>query len=106
MENTKKYQAIRKLAGEPKDEDKIYIDASDDEFGLMLNCAVRYAMGRETYMPHAVMDFIGGLHKRTFISCARKILQGKAPGSIPRLRADLPPRLQSGFQGTSAQRSR
>lgn len=58
METTKKYQAIRKLAGEPKDEDKIYIDASDDEFGLMLNCAVRYAMGRETYMPHAVMDFI------------------------------------------------
>lgn len=51
-----KYQAIRKLAGEA--EDKIFIDVSDDEFGLMMNCAVRYSMGRETYMPSSVINFI------------------------------------------------
>ena len=34
------------------------IDTSDDDFGAVLNCAVRYALGRKTYMPHLVMDFI------------------------------------------------
>jgi hypothetical protein len=34
------------------------INPKDDEFGLILNCAVRYAIGRQTYMPHAVMDYI------------------------------------------------
>ena len=36
----------------------ISINPKDDEFGLILNCAVRYAIGRQTYMPHAVMDYI------------------------------------------------
>ena len=31
---------------------------SDDTFGLILNCAVRYALGRETYVPSSVSDFI------------------------------------------------
>lgn len=31
----------------------------DDDFGgAVLNCAVRYALGRETYMPRLVMDQI------------------------------------------------
>lgn len=30
----------------------------DDEFGMMLNCAVRYALGRCSYMPKAVVDYI------------------------------------------------
>lgn len=34
------------------------IDLEDDEFGTVLNCAVRYSLGRQTYMPHLVMDFI------------------------------------------------
>jgi len=34
------------------------INAGCDDFGLILNCAVRYALGRETYMPSAVCSFI------------------------------------------------
>ena len=34
------------------------IDISDDDFGAILNCAVRYAMGRCTYMPSLVTNFI------------------------------------------------
>ena len=34
------------------------IDPTDDDFGAVLNCAVRYALGRRTYMPHLVIDYI------------------------------------------------
>ena len=34
------------------------IDPYDDDFGAICNCAVRYALGRRTYMPGLVMDFI------------------------------------------------
>ena len=34
------------------------IDVSNDEFGMMLNCAVRYAIGRKTYIPQAVINYI------------------------------------------------
>lgn len=37
------------------------IDLHDDDFGMMLNCAVRYACGRQTYMPFAVTQFIAPL---------------------------------------------
>lgn len=30
----------------------------DDDLGLILNCAVRYAMGRRTYVPSSVTGFI------------------------------------------------
>ena len=33
------------------------IDPTDDDFGAVLNCAIRYSLGRQTYMPHLVMDF-------------------------------------------------
>lgn len=36
----------------------ININPSDDDFGLVLNCAVRYALGRRTYMPSAIVSFI------------------------------------------------
>ena len=39
-------------------ENKIYIDPKDDDFGAILNCAVRYALGRRSYMPKLVIDFI------------------------------------------------
>lgn len=29
----------------------------DPEFGIIVMCAVRYAMGRRTYMPQLVIDF-------------------------------------------------
>lgn len=35
-----------------------YIDPSNDDFGAILNCAVRYSIGRQTYMPKLVIDFI------------------------------------------------
>lgn len=34
------------------------IDVSNDDFGVILNCAVRYAVGRTAYIPHAVIDYI------------------------------------------------
>lgn len=37
---------------------KPQIDIEDDDFGAVLNCAVRYACGRRSYMPSLVIDFI------------------------------------------------
>lgn len=34
------------------------IDLSNDDFGAVLNCAVRYTLGRRTYMPGLVIDYI------------------------------------------------
>lgn len=34
------------------------IDPHDDDFGAVCNCAVRYALGRRTYMPSLVIGFI------------------------------------------------
>lgn len=35
-----------------------HTDVEDDEFGLMMNCAVRYSLGRQTYMPSVVIGYI------------------------------------------------
>ena len=37
---------------------KLNINLDDDNFGAVLNCAVRYCIGRQTYMPKLVIDFI------------------------------------------------
>lgn len=34
------------------------VDVGTDDFGCVLNCAVRYAIGRQTYMPGLVIDYI------------------------------------------------
>ena len=34
------------------------ISVDGEKFGTVLNCAVRYAIGRQTYMPGLVIDFI------------------------------------------------
>ena len=34
------------------------IDLNDNNFGAVLNCAVRYAIGRQTYMPGLVIGYI------------------------------------------------
>jgi hypothetical protein len=34
------------------------LDPANDDFGLMMNCAVRYAIGSRTYMPSAVIGFV------------------------------------------------
>lgn len=36
----------------------MFINIGDDDFGCVLNCSVRYALGRRTYMPGVVVDFI------------------------------------------------
>lgn len=54
------------------------IDLSDDSFGAVLNCAVRYALGRRSYMPYLVTSFITPLlphlSKKT-IWCFRRDLE-------------------------------
>lgn len=35
-----------------------FVELDDDNFGTVLNCAVRYACGRRTYMPGLVINFI------------------------------------------------
>ena len=37
---------------------KPMIDPSNVDFGTVLVCAVRYAIGRQTYMPKLVIEFI------------------------------------------------
>lgn len=37
---------------------KPVVRLEDDNFGVVLNCAVRYSIGRMTYMPHLVQSFI------------------------------------------------
>ena len=37
---------------------KPMVQPDDDNFGAVLICAVRYSIGRETYMPKLVQDFI------------------------------------------------
>lgn len=34
------------------------VDPSSSDFGAVLNCAVRYCIGRRTYMPSLVIGFI------------------------------------------------
>lgn len=87
-----KYQGIRKLAGET--EEKIMIDASGDEFGLMLNCAVRYAMGRETYMPSSVVNFItpliSQLTTKTLVCMDRDLDEPQIFGGLGHEKIDAP----------------
>lgn len=37
---------------------QIIIEQNDDFFGAVLNCAVRYCIGRQSYMPGLVVDKI------------------------------------------------
>lgn len=34
------------------------IDLSNDDFGMILNSAIRYALGRQTYLPSVIIDYI------------------------------------------------
>ena len=55
------------------------IDPHDDDFGAICNCAVRYAVGRRTYMPGLVIDFItphlSELTDKTLWCCQRDLYQ-------------------------------
>lgn len=56
----------------------------DDDFGAICNCAVRYALGRRTYMPEVVCGFlkniIGKLSWRTVCCMERDIREAKNYG--------------------------
>ena len=38
--------------------EKPMIALEDDDFGAVLNCSVRYCLGRQSYMPGLVIDYI------------------------------------------------
>lgn len=43
---------------QPKNNKNLYVKVGEDDFGLILNCAVRYAIGRKTYVPMSVVEYI------------------------------------------------
>lgn len=60
------------------------IDVNDDNFGAVLNCAIRYCLGRRTYMPKLVMDYVRpllpDLSDKALWCMEKDILQHKADG--------------------------
>ena len=44
--------------GDSSSRDVVVIDTHNDDFGAVLNCAVRYALGRQSYMPGLIIDYI------------------------------------------------
>lgn len=63
---------------------KPVVDPTDDDFGAVLNCAIRYSLGRQTYMPHLVMGFahplLSQLSDRTLWCMARDIRKAETYG--------------------------
>lgn len=62
---------------------KITLSPDIDEFGAVLNCAVRYCLGRMTYMPGLVTDWImshcgGMLTSKTLYVMRKDIEEAKA----------------------------
>lgn len=61
------------------------VDISDDDFGCILNCAIRYSLGRQTYMPHTVMQYsrpiLPYLTKRTLVCMERDIREAENYGA-------------------------
>lgn len=60
------------------------IELSDEDFGAVLNCAIRYCIGRETYMPRLVIEFIRPLlpyvSNRTLSCFERDIIEADCYG--------------------------
>lgn len=60
------------------------IDINDDNFGAVLNCAIRYCLGRRTYMPKLVMDYVRpllpDLSDKTLWCMEKDILQHETDG--------------------------
>lgn len=38
--------------------DRPVIDPADDDFGAIIVCAIRYCLGRRTYMPNLVRNYV------------------------------------------------
>lgn len=54
----KEKKAYAREAAFQRPQYEIVIRAKDDDFGAVCNCAVRYSLGRMTYMPSIVIGFI------------------------------------------------
>lgn len=37
---------------------QMLMDLADDDFGAVINCAIRYCLGRRTYMPGLVCGYV------------------------------------------------
>lgn len=74
------------------------ISPGNDDFGLILNCAVRYALGRRTYVPSTVVDFITPLlqhlDKWTLVCFDRDITEHRKSRSLGDPEIDEPVWLQ------------
>ena len=61
--------------------EKPMVDISSDDFGAMVNCAIRYCIGRRTYMTSLVMDVVRPwlpyLNWKT-LDCMRRDIEGAA----------------------------
>lgn len=57
----------------------MHIDRDDDNGGVLLNCAVRYALGRYSYMPRLVMSeiapMLGRLSNKTLYVMRRDVAE-------------------------------
>ena len=79
-----------KVGAEMSKRKRIMIDITDDSagyFGTVLNCAVRYCIGRETYMPGLVTDWIMGhcsgvLKEKTLFVMKRDIDESTARNAL------------------------
>ncbi len=67
---------------------------NDNEFGCILICAIRYSLGRQTYMPKLVIDFVCPIiHKlddRTLIVAKSDIEKAKRDGLFGDSNIDAP----------------
>lgn len=64
--------------------EKPLIDLSDDDFGAVVNCAIRYCLGRRTYMPGLVCGYVKPLlpylNEKTLCCMERDIREAPSYG--------------------------
>lgn len=62
------------------------VNVKSEEFGIVLNCAIRYALGRKTYVPQTVVNFIKPLlpkiSDKTLSCMEHDIVSAKNYGNI------------------------
>ena len=64
-----------------------HANISDDNFGAVINCAIRYAFGRNTSMPSLVIDFVTPLlpylSGKTLLCIDKDLAEEFAAGNYP-----------------------
>lgn len=60
------------------------LNLSDDDFGAVINCAIRYCLGRRTYMPGLVCGYVKPLlpylNEKTLCCMERDIMEAPSYG--------------------------